>query len=194
MTKSRADKMAETRARLIAAGRAAFAQKGYAEASMDDFTGAAGLTRGALYHNFGGKTGLLQAVIEQIDGEMLARMAEESARHDDPWAAFLAEYRAYIRMALEPEIQRIVLLDGPAVLGDPSRWPRQLACLDRVRDLIAGLIEDGIVQPVDLGMAAALLNGAALNAALLVAGSDAPEATLPRALDTFERLAEGLRA
>ncbi|MCX7320699.1 MAG: helix-turn-helix domain containing protein, partial [Hyphomicrobiales bacterium] len=59
----------ETRAKLIEAARKAFASKGYAASSMDDLTAAAGLTRGALYHNFGDKKGLLQAVIHQIDGE-----------------------------------------------------------------------------------------------------------------------------
>ena len=68
--KTRAEKMEETRIKLIAAGRKAFAEKGYADASMDELTATAGLTRGALYHNFGDKKGLLQAVVNQLDGEI----------------------------------------------------------------------------------------------------------------------------
>ena len=64
----------ETRAKLVRAARAAFAENGYAASSMDDLTAQAGLTRGALYHNFGDKKGLLQAVIDQLDGEILVRM------------------------------------------------------------------------------------------------------------------------
>ncbi|MCH8500266.1 MAG: TetR/AcrR family transcriptional regulator, partial [Marinobacter sp.] len=69
----RAKTMAENRARLIAAARKAFAEKGYAGASMDELTAEVGLTRGALYHNFGDKRGLLTAVVEQIDTEMAQR-------------------------------------------------------------------------------------------------------------------------
>ncbi|WP_208605568.1 TetR/AcrR family transcriptional regulator [Methylobacterium tarhaniae] len=188
----RAQMMEETRAKLIRAARTAFAEKGYAAASMDDLTAEAGLTRGALYHNFGDKKGLLQAVIEQIDAEMAARLAVIGERASHPWRGLLDEYRAYIEMALEPEIQRILLLDGPAVLGDPSRWPSQNACLAETTRRIRILVEDGAIPPVDAEAAARLLNGASLHAALWVAASDAPEATLGKALEAFRRLAEGL--
>ena len=129
VAKRRAQRVEETRAKLIRAARDAFATQGYAAASMDDLTAEAGLTRGALYHNFGDKKGLLQAVIEQIDAEMVARLRAAQDRARTPWQGFIDENIAYIEMALEPEIQRIMLLDGPAVLGDPSRWPNQNACL-----------------------------------------------------------------
>ncbi|WP_292075067.1 helix-turn-helix domain-containing protein, partial [Mesorhizobium sp.] len=76
MHRPRKEMIAETRAKLIAAARHAFGTVGYAEASMDDFTASAGLTRGALYHHFGDKKGLLQAVIAEIDGEMALRVNE----------------------------------------------------------------------------------------------------------------------
>ncbi len=188
----RAQMMEETRARLIEAARQAFAARGFAASSMDDLTAAAGLTRGALYHNFGDKKGLLQAVIDRIDAEMAARLAVVGERAQTPWQGLLDEYRAYIEMALEPEIQRIVLLDGPAVLGDPSTWPSQNACLAETTRRIRALVADGAIPPVDPEAAARLLNGASLHAALWVAASDAPEATLAKALDAFRRLAEGL--
>jgi AcrR family transcriptional regulator len=188
----RALKMEETRARLIRAARAAFAEKGYAAASMDELTEAAGLTRGALYHNFGDKKGLLQAVIAQLDAEMVAKARVARARAPTPWLGFLDEGVAYIELALEPEIQRIVLLDGPAVLGDPSRWPGQTACLRTTTETIQALVEAGTVKPVDAEAAARLINGAALNAALWVAASDDPPAVLARATEAFRCLANGL--
>lgn len=192
MAGRRAQMMEETRARLIQAARQAFATKGFAASSMDDLTAAAGLTRGALYHNFGDKKGLLQAVVDRIDAEMAARLAVVGERAETPWQGLLDEYRAYIEMALEPEIQRIVLLDGPAVLGDPSTWPSQNACLAETTRRIRALVAEGAIPPVDPEAAARLLNGASLHAALWVAASDAPEATLAKALDAFRRLAEGL--
>ncbi len=191
-TKRRAEMVEETRAKLIHAARKAFATKGYAAASMDELTAEAGLTRGALYHNFGDKRGLLQAVIDQIDAEMLARMHAVADRADSPWQGLLDESIAYMDMAVEPEIQRIMLLDGPAVLGDPSQWPNQTACLRRTTEVIQALVEEGVVAPVDAEAAARLLNGAALNASLWIAAADDPHAVLERSVKVFRRLAAGL--
>ena len=190
---TRAEMVEATRGRLIAAARRAFATQGYAASSMDDLTAEAGLTRGALYHNFGDKKGLLKAVIDQIDAEMLARMraAQEGAK--TPWDAFVTEGVAYIEMSLEPEIQRIMLLDGPAVLGDPSRWPNQTACLRTTTATVQALIDAGVVQPIDAEAAARLVNGAALNAALWIAAADDPAAVLVRSVEAFRTLVAGLR-
>jgi AcrR family transcriptional regulator len=192
MARTRAQMVEETRAKLVAAARKAFAAKGYAGASMDDLTGEAGLTRGALYHNFGDKKGLLWAVIEQIDAEMLARM--KTARDQAPtrWDGLLAECAAYVAMSREPEIQRIVHLDGPAVLGDPSQWPNQTACLRTTTETVEALIEDGTVKPVDPEAAARLLNAAALQAALWIAASNDPDAVTAKAVGALNELASGL--
>ncbi|WP_312949334.1 TetR/AcrR family transcriptional regulator [Superficieibacter sp.] len=189
----RVEKMEENRAKLITAARKAFAEKGFAAASMDELTASVGLTRGALYHNFGDKKGLLAAVVEQVDGEMAQRAKAEAAAVGEDWEKLLAEGIAYIRMALDPEVRRIVLLDGPAFLGDPSQWPSQNSCLDATRQNITTLIERGVLQSVDADAAAHLLNGAALNAALWIAASDDPEKTLPKMINAFTLLASGLR-
>ncbi|MFG1432998.1 TetR/AcrR family transcriptional regulator [Xanthobacter sp. V2C-8] len=194
MAKRRIDTMEENRARLISAARKAFAVSGFSAASMDELTAAAGLTRGALYHNFGDKKGLLAAVVAQIDGEMAARAKEAGASAKDDWDALLVEGEAYIEMALDPEVQRIVLLDGPAFLGDPSQWPSQNACLEVTKQKIASLISDHVLKPVDVEAAARLLSGAALNAALWVAASDNPHSALPKAVETFRLMAAGLLA
>jgi len=188
----RAAGMAENRAKLIRAARAAFATQGYAAASMDELTASVGLTRGALYHSFEDKKGLLWAVVEQIDGEMAERLRAIREQAPTPWQGLLAEGCAYIEMALDPEIQRIMLLDGPAVLGDPSKWPGENACLDITMRTIRSLIEAGVVKPVDVEAAGRLLNGAALSAALWVAAADDPKEVLNKAVDAFRQLASGL--
>ncbi len=96
-------------------------------------------------------------------------------------------------MALEPEIQRIMLLDGPSVLGDPSSWPNQTACLRTTTQTIQTLIDDGVVKPVDAEAAARLVNGAALNAALWIAAADAPATVLDKAVEAFRQMVSGLR-
>ena len=188
----RIDTMEENRAKLVSAARRAFAMKGFAAASMDELTADVGLTRGALYHNFGDKKGLLAAVVAQIDGEMARSAQQAGAAESSEWEGLLAEGSAYIEMALDPEIRRIVLLDGPAFLGDPSRWPSQNACLEMTKQTVARLISDKVVRPVDVEAAARLLSGAALNAALWVAESDEPRSALPKAIETFRHMATGL--
>jgi len=189
--KRRAETMEENRTKLIGAARKAFAESGFAAASMDDLTADVGLTRGALYHGFGDKKGLLAAVVAQVDSEMAARAQRAGATAANAWDALLAEGAAYIEMALDPEVRRIVLLDGPAFLGDPSQWPSQNACLSMTKQIVADLIADGVMKQVDVEAAARLLSGAAFNAALWVAASDEPQLVLPNAIHAFRLMAEG---
>ncbi|MEX3776670.1 TetR/AcrR family transcriptional regulator [Pseudomonas sp. MYb118] len=192
MAQKRADMIAETRGKLIKAARHAFAAKGYADSSMDDFTAQAGLTRGALYHHFGDKKGLLQAVIAQIDAEMVARLAVIIEQANTPWEGFLEESIAYIKMSLEPEIQRIVFLDGPAALGDPSQWPSQNACIGSTQRSLQRLMDEGTIRPVDTEATARLIMGALLGASLWIAHAQDPQAASERAIESFLALASGL--
>jgi hypothetical protein len=131
-------------------------------------------------------------VIDQIDAEMGARQAEVRSCAETRWQSLIDESIAYIEMALEPEIQHIMLLNGLAVLGDPSRWPNQNSCLRTTAETMQALIDEGTVKPVDAEAAARLLNGAALNAALWIAAADDPPAVLSKAVEAFRHLVSGL--
>lgn len=191
--KTRKEAMAETREKLLAAGRKAFGTIGYAESSMDDFTAEAGLTRGALYHHFGDKQGLFRAVVEQIDTEMSERLSEIAARAPSRWQALVDEWIGYIEMALEPEIQRIMFRDAPAVLGDISQWPSTKGCTLALRENLEALRTEGVVVDVDTEAAARLINGASSHAATWIASSETPEETSTKAVKSFRTLLEGLR-
>ncbi|AZO33673.1 TetR family transcriptional regulator [Mesorhizobium sp. M2A.F.Ca.ET.037.01.1.1] len=194
MHRPRKEMIAETRAKLIAAARHAFGTVGYAESSMDNFTASAGLTRGALYHHFGDKKGLLQAVIAEIDREMALRVNEVASRAPTRWQHFVDECTTYIEMALEPEIQRIMFRDGPAVLGDPAQWPNASACIASMTDHLTKLQEEGVVvTDVDPETTSRLINGASSQAAQRIANSNDPEATSKKAIAAFKQLLEGLR-
>ena len=190
--KPRSEMIAETRAKLVAAARHAFGMVGYAEASMDEFTAAAGLTRGALYHHFGDKKGLLEAVVAEIDAEMSERLCAISAGAPNRWQGFVDESVAYIEMALEPEIQRIMLRDGPAVLGDPSQWPNANACITSMTRSLTLLKQEGVVGDIDPEAAARLVSGASLYAAQWIANAADPEATSKKAVQAFKTLLKGL--
>lgn len=192
VTKRRTETMEENRAKLVMAARKAFAERGFAASSMDELTASVGLTRGALYHNFGDKKGLLAAVVAQMDGEMAQRAKADAAHASDDWERLLAEGVAYIKMALDPEVRRIVLLDGPAFLGDPAQWASQNNCLESTRQTIQKMLERGVLKAVDADAAAHMLNSAAMNAALWVAASNDPENALPSIIEVFTQLASGL--
>ena len=189
----RSEMIAETRAKLLAAGRRAFGTVGYADASMDDFTAEAGLTRGALYHHFGDKKGLLEAVIAEIDAEMSERLKVRAAKAPSLWEGFVEEGIGYIEMALEPEIRRIVLRDGPAVLGDPAAWPTANGCIAGMTRSLAALAEAGeIGSDIDFEATARLVTGASSYAAQWIANTDDPVAASQRASAAFRQLVEGL--
>lgn len=193
MRQTRADMKQETRAKLITVARQAFAERGFAQSSMDELTAQAGLTRGALYHHFGDKKGLLEAVIAQIDAEMVTRLTAIVDSASDTWQGFIDENIAYIHMALEPEIQRIVFRDGPAVLGDPSGWPIQNACIQSTRRSIDKLVAEGVVQSVDALATARLIMGALLGASQWIANADDPQAASKQVIEAFVAMVSGLR-
>src|SRR5687767_6457834 len=115
----------KTRAALTSAARRLFADRGYAGVGTEEIVRAAGVTRGALYHHFSGKPDLLEAVYEQIEREITQKIATGALAGADPLEALHAGSEMFLDVCLEPEVQRIVLLDAPAVLGW-ERW-REIA-------------------------------------------------------------------
>jgi AcrR family transcriptional regulator len=192
LRRSRGEMTAGTTAKLVAAARTAFRTEGYAAASMDALCAEAGVTRGALYHHFGGKEGLLEAVVRQIDAEIGARLDAEEARHADPWEAFRACCHLWLRQALDPEIQRIYLRDATAVLGQRMREMDEVSSIAPIRDALGRLMEAGRVRPTDPEALARLINGGLVDAALWVAGSPRPDEALARAHAATDALLAGL--
>lgn len=190
-SRPRAAMIEQTRAKLTASARQAFARLGYAKTSMDDLTAEAGLTRGALYHHFGDKQGLLAAVVEQIDSEMDERLDAISAAASDPWQGFAQRCRAYLEMAQEAEIRRIVLQDARAVLG--QRQPAEEHCIDSLSRRLQALIEAGLITPAPSQALARLINGSLVDAALWIAAAEQPGQRLQQALQALELLLRGLQ-
>ncbi|WP_219267614.1 TetR/AcrR family transcriptional regulator [Pseudomonas sp. Xaverov 259] len=190
MSRARTEMIDATRARLIASARQAFATQGYANTSMDDFTARAGLTRGALYHHFGDKKGLLAAVVAQLDAEMDARLQGISDQAQEPWSGFCERCRAYLRMAQDGEIQRIVLQDAPAVLGDTGS---QQQCVESLRQLLESMMQAGVIAQAPSVALAQLINGSLVNTALWIARDDQPNLRLQEGLQALELLLQGLK-
>ncbi|HIH2744786.1 TPA: TetR/AcrR family transcriptional regulator [Burkholderia lata] len=183
--------MEETRATLLVTARQFFGQHGYAATSMDDLTAKAGLTRGALYHHFGDKRGLLAAVVEQIDAEMDARLQAISDSSEDAWEGFRKRCHAYLEMALEPEIQRIVLRDARAVLGGASP-ESQRHCVESMQRLIDQLIQQSVVAQADAQAMASLIYGSLAEAAFWIADGEDGNLRLTRGIVALDLLLRGL--
>ncbi|UCR83713.1 TetR/AcrR family transcriptional regulator [Pseudomonas chlororaphis] len=190
--RQRAEMIEETRSKLIASARQAFGSLGYANTSMDDLTAEAGLTRGALYHHFGDKKGLLAAVVEQLDAEMDQRLEAISRGTDDLWGAFVQRCRTYLEMAQEAEIQRIVLQDARAVLGDLTEASEE-QCVLSLSGLLDELMQAGLVVKAPSEALARLINGSLLDASLWIARDEHPGQRLQQALVGLEVLLQGLR-
>ncbi|AZE49951.1 Transcriptional regulator, AcrR family [Pseudomonas chlororaphis] len=190
--RQRAEMIEETRSKLIASARQAFGSLGYANTSMDELTAEAGLTRGALYHHFGDKKGLLAAVVEQLDAEMDQRLEAISRGTDDLWGAFVQRCRTYLEMAQEAEIQRIVLQDARAVLGDLTEASEE-QCVASLSTLLDELMQAGLVVNAPSEALARLINGSLLDASLWIARDEHPGQRLQQALVGLEALLQGLR-
>lgn len=147
--------------------------------------------RGALYHHFGDKKGLLAAVVEQIDSEMDARLQAISDKAESAWEGFHGRCEAYLQMALEPEIQRLVLRDARAVLGDTSP-EAQRHCVKSMQHLIDSLIAQGVVAEMDSEALALLIYGSLSEASFWIADGDQSSERFRSATDALKLLLRGL--
>ncbi|MDN2702583.1 TetR/AcrR family transcriptional regulator [Janthinobacterium sp. SUN100] len=192
--RSRSSMIEETRARLLVAARHAFAEQGYANTSMDDFTAAAGLTRGALYHHFGSKEKLLLAVIDQLEGEVGERLQAMADAAPSSWQAFRRRCQGYLELALVPELRRIILQDARAMFGDVPQ-AHQSVGIAALQTALQGLIDEGVALPAHTGVTARMLYGAVTEAAFWIAEADGdPPARLAMSLAALDKLLTGLLA
>ena len=146
-----------------------FAELGYADVGLERVAELSGVTRGAVYHHFGSKRGLFTAVVG--DAQAIVASAVAAAAPDDGWPAIQAGSVAFMRAVVDPAVRRILLVDGPAVLGWAD-W-RSLDAMHSGRLLADGLgaLDDLVVDP---SAAAALLNGAMNEAALWISSGGDP--------------------
>jgi AcrR family transcriptional regulator len=178
MSPTQVERREATRAALVAAARPLFAERGYAGVGAEEIVRAAGVTRGALYHHFGGKEGLLEAVYREVEAEVTRQVVTgAAATAKDPLDALRISTGLFLDACMKPEVQRILLLDAPAVLGW-SRW-REIAAEHGLGVVEAGLsaaMEAGQIAEQPVRPLAHVLMGALDEAAMLVGRAEDPEA------------------
>ncbi|SIS17509.1 TetR/AcrR family transcriptional regulator [Williamsia sterculiae] len=187
--RTQAERTAATRAALIASGRKLFGTHGYADVGTQAVVADAGVTRGALYHQFGDKRGLFTAVFdaaeEQLVADVVARMAETGEA--DPLRLLKLGIRIFLEAFTDSTVNMIVLVDAPAVLG----WKEWRARGEQygfamVEELLEAAVDSGAVAEQPLRPLAHIAVGALDEAALYVSGADDPVTArddVTRALD-----------
>jgi AcrR family transcriptional regulator len=175
--RTQAERSTATRGALVAAARRLFAERGYAAVGTPEVAAAAGVTRGALYHQFSDKADLFLAVYEQVEQEVTERIGElvVAAGARDPLEALTAGAEAFLEACAEPDINRIALLDAPAVLG----WEQWRAVglkygLGLTEAILRAAMDAGRIAEQPLRPLAHVLLGALDEAALYVARAEDP--------------------
>jgi len=195
MTRTKHDLRSEaTRRRLVTAARALFGARGYAGVGTEEIVRAAGVTRGALYHQFRDKADLFAAVAEQVEAEIAERIATAAAgAAADPVGALQSGARLFLDACAEPEVERIILLDAPAVLGWEA-W-RDLAGrygLGLVQLALQSAMDAGAVVQQPVVPLAHVLVGALDECALYIARAEDPAAAREQCAAIFDRILRGI--
>ena len=175
--RSQAERTAATRATLLAAARKQFSTNAFVDVSTQSIAEAAGVTRGALYHQFADKTELFAAVHEQVEAELVEKIADgiAGAGPVDPLAAMRTGARLFLDLCSAPDVQRIVLLDAPSVLGW-DRW-REVGLkygLGVIEALLGQAVAGGVIPDQPVRPTAHILLGALDEAALYVSRAADP--------------------
>jgi AcrR family transcriptional regulator len=194
-SRTQAERSETTRGALIEAARRLFAEHGYSGVGTEEIVRAAGVTRGALYHHFDGKRDLLRAVYEELESEIAREIAEGAQPGAGVLDLLTAGAERFLDHCLEPEVQRIVLLDAPAVLGW-EEW-REIGArygLGLIEGLLTAGMESGELRRQPLEPLSHALLGALDEIAMVVARADDPAQARAYAAQTIQGLLRALAA
>lgn len=193
---ARAERAARTRRALLDAARRLFVEHGYVEAGTEDIVEAAAVgTRGALYHHFEDKQALFVAVLHEVQTSLGAAVAER-VEGDDPLARLASGLQAFLDIASERrDVQRILLVDGPSVLGW-ERWRSLEAAygLGAIEAQLDEAVRAGVIAEQPLRPLAHMILALVDEAALYIANSDDPDGARDEVGYSIEGLLDGLRS
>lgn len=184
-----------TRKALVDSAVELFTRRGYAGTSLDEVARKARVTKGALYHHFAGKLALFEAAFDAVETGVMGKLAAALDSTDEPWAMVTAGLKAYLRLCLDPAVQRIVVHEAPVVMG----WERWRAAEEQytfgiVRGAVQVLLDAGEIDPLPVEELARLLFGALTAGAMLIAGAEDQKKASADVAAVVERLLLGLRS
>jgi AcrR family transcriptional regulator len=195
----RAEHVADTQAALLRAARELFAGKGYAGTGTEEIVARARVTRGALYHHFGDKPGLFAAVMQAVAADLAERLVSQELSRTatgatGAWDQLREGFQAFLDACTGSDFQRIVLVDGPAVLGHGA-WSDLVEQhgLGLLRTWLQRAIDDGQIDSLPVDPLASLLAALIGEASLYVARASDPTRARCEAGATIDRILTGLR-
>ena len=178
-----------TRGQLIAIATRMFAERGYEDTSIEAVLREAGVSRGSLYHHFASKEALFEAVAEEVETSVGAQTLAAAAGSEDPVEAMRAAFVAWIRLAGDPVVQRILLIDGPSVLGwEQWRAMEEHHALGLVRAGVQIIADQGKTRSELVDPLAHVLLASVNELALLVARADDKEPAMVAGADAIDEL------
>ncbi|MGP4040114.1 TetR/AcrR family transcriptional regulator [Gracilibacillus sp. D59] len=179
---------------IIKIARYHFTEHGYTKAALEDIVKEANLTRGALYHHFQNKKGLFLAVFETVQQEVGEYVEAEAAKSNDIWVQLIRGCRAFLEGAVQSHNQRILLIDGPAVLGwDMFRKMDEKYSMNSLKEQLQLMQEKGLLKPISIEAMTHCLSGAMNEAVLWIADRRDHKEVIDEAMVVLEHLLEGLR-
>jgi AcrR family transcriptional regulator len=192
---TKAEQSEATRSALIAAARKLFAERGFAETSTEAVVQAAGVTRGALYHHFKDKHALFRAVYENLEEHLMVYVASAVHNLHDPMALLRRGAEAFLDACLDPEVMRVVLVEGPSVLGwETWREIDQAYGLGLVTTALELAVRTGAIRKVPVQPLAHVLLGGLTEGALVMANADDPAAARRDVGKAITAIVDGLAA
>ena len=192
---TQAERSEATRGRLISTARRLFAERGFAATSTEEILGEAGVSRGALYHHFPSKTDLFRATFEAVEDDLTAQVlaAAAGSGETDPMRILELGFAAFLDQCVNPEVQRIVMLDGPNVLGwDTWHELDERYALGTLKTVLTAAVQLGRIEEAAVDPLGNLLLGAIMQAGMVVARADDPEAAKRAMAESFARLVSSL--
>lgn len=190
MPRATAAEAEATARRILLAAHDAFTDSGFAAASVDDIARSAGVTRGAVYHHFASKTGLLRALVADLQAGVAHRVAAAAEAHGTPAARLRAGAHAFIDTVTDAETARVLLVEAPAALGW-AEW-RRLDAENSVRELRGGLAALGTLARDEVDAMTRLLSGAVNEAALWLAERPDDDTARRAAHGSLDRLLDAV--
>jgi len=189
------ERSAATRDALIAAARKLWGLRGYADVGTPEIATAAGVTRGAMYHQFADKAALFREVIEVVEQDVMARMANVVAESavTTPADAIRAAVDAWLDVSGDPEVRQLILLDAPSVLGWAEfRDVAQRYSLGMTEQLLSEAIRTGQLANQPVRPLAHVLIGALDEAAMVIATADDPIRVRRETREVLHHIIDGL--
>ena len=179
-----------TRRDLVDAGRSLFAEKGFFDTSIGDLVGRSGVgTRGAFYHHFKDKAELFRAVFEEVERDLTLRSMADPPMGSDPWEVLTRGLHGFLEAALEPEVQRIMLIDGPVVLGwQTLRSIQEGNSIALIDEIVREAMTEGSIDKQPVRELTHMLVAALEEASRLVVHSAEPDEARERAAKVLDRL------